>query len=103
MTRSNIPGFTADASLYVSHETYRMTATSFSDGTQQISPQFWSELWEGIKGVGTKLIKVGCKTGCAAGGTALGLACAELSAGTMTPQCILGSAAVTQACMEGCG
>jgi hypothetical protein len=47
----NIPGFTADASLYRTSASYQSTGVVYGSGERQVVFQFWSELWDGIKAV----------------------------------------------------
>jgi len=52
MNRMNVPGFSADASLYVNTRTYRLSEAAYSCGNQEVVPQFWREIGNFFSGVG---------------------------------------------------
>lgn len=56
MGRMNVPGFSADASLYANTRTYGSARVGYSVGNQQMVPQFWKEigdfLWGAAKATG---------------------------------------------------
>ena len=75
MSTMNMPGFTADASLYSNTSSYRTAGGDYSGGHQQVDPQFWSELGDALKAVGHALWG-GVR--CTAATTKLGVTCAAV-------------------------
>jgi hypothetical protein len=74
MDKMNVPGFTADASLYANAGTYR---AGYSGGHQQVVPQNWlgdlgRAMWNDIKGAGN-LFWGGVR--CTVATTAVGVHC----------------------------
>ena len=100
MNRMNIPGFTADASLYRTSTRYQSAVNANRNGADQVHPQNW--LWEGLKKVGKTVLRVGCRTSCVAAGGAIAVGCSGGSAGALTPGCVVAGVAFEQACAELC-
>lgn len=75
MDRINLPGFSADASLYANTGTYRHPGAGYSSGQQQVVPQFWRGLWNAIVRVGEDLSAIG---ECAAATAIMGAQCGAI-------------------------
>jgi hypothetical protein len=103
MSKTNLPGFTAEASLYRTNTSYQSAAKAYGSGEQQIISQLsWGDIWDGLKSLGETLLHAGCKAACATAGGAITAGCVTGSEGTALPECIAAGAAITSTCQELC-
>ncbi|GEM_PF-4533753 len=103
MSKTNLPRFTADASLYRTSTSYRSTAKTYGSREQQVISQLsWGDIGDFFKSLGEKLLHAGCKAACATAGGAITAGCVTGSEGTALPECIAAGAAITSTCQELC-
>jgi hypothetical protein len=98
MNTIKMPGFTAEASLYSTSASYQSTTKVYRSGEQQVAPQFWSELWGGIK----KVLSVGCRAACSYAGAQILAGCILGSEGTQTQLCAGAASLITAGCNTIC-
>jgi hypothetical protein len=102
MNGMSIPGFTADASLYRTSASYSSTPNAYTNGEQQVAPQFWKEVWGGIKRAASAVLSVGCSAACGVAGAQITAGCTIGSEGLAAVECAAIGAAVSAGCSKLC-
>ena len=90
----NMPGFTADASLYRTSAGYHFTAEAYRNGQQQILPQ--------LPDIIGRFLRRACQAACGFAGSQIFTGCVAGSEGTATVACAGAALAFTTACQSAC-
>ncbi len=100
MSKTNLPGFTAGASLYKVSGRYQSTATrGYSSGEQKVISQI--RVGGGFGGfVGGLRLGFWCEAGCGLAYAACLAGCT--GAGPFAPACAAACTGLYKACMDGC-
>jgi hypothetical protein len=105
MNAINMPGFTADESLYRTNASYPSIAKVYMDGEQQVIAQLDTGP-SGFLDIAKGLLRASCKGLCALGGIALADKCNPggilVSSPVATAACKLAAASAAASCVEGC-